>query len=395
MKAAPRIAIAFAVLVLAWRVIEVNARLVDENGRPRPPQPHAGLYAAEPEADAAASLVRDNPAESAAYLVIAREHGARGEAEAASRAYAAAYEVAPVDRDVLVSAASHALEAGRVPDALELLARALDSDSTIQDRVYPVMERSLASERAAPAWESIAARNPAWLGSFVVGSCRHGVEPRALIPLFLQRVAKSSATPEEAACLIDHLRDAGRWDQAYQVWLDTLPASRLADVGFIFNGGFEYPSSAIGFDWIADTRPERDSGHTVEFSRTGGAAGERALRVEFNGKRQSGTPIEQYLALAPGRYELTGRARPDGVHAGHGMQWTVRCVGDKAAASAPLAASGRFVGSSDWQPFAFDVAIPADCRGQVLRLENVAVGPGPVYLAGTLWFDNLSLRQYH
>ena len=174
-----------------------------------------------------------------------------------------------------------------------------------------------------------------------------------------------------------------------------MPANRLADVGFIFNGGFEYASSALGFDWIADTRPERESGHAVEFSRTRGAAGERALRVEFNGKRQSGIPISQYLALAPGRYELTGVARPDGVHAGHGAQWTVRCAGEGNGASAPLAASGRFVGSSDWQPFAFDVTIPPGCRGQLLQLETVAPASGPVYLAGTLWFDNLSLRQYH
>jgi len=386
---------AAALLVLAWRVIEVNATLMGEDGRPRPPQPHKGLYGSGDEAGAAAAVVRDNPAESAGYLVIARELRARGEGDAATRAYAAAYEVAPVDRDVLVSAASDALQAGRTASALDLLARALDNDPSVQDRAYPVMRQSLASGRYAPAWAAIAARNPEWLGAFVADGCRGGVDPLALVPLFLQRVARSAATQAETACLVDRLRDMGRWDEAYQVWLDTLPASRLADVGFIFNGGFEYPSSALGFDWLADARAERESGHAVEFSRTRGAAGERALRVEFNGKRQSGVPISQFLALAPGRYELTGVARPDGVHAGHGAQWTVRCAGRGNDSAAPLAASGRFVGSSDWQPFAFDVTVPPGCRGQVLQLETIAPASGPVYLAGTLWFDNLSLRQYH
>jgi hypothetical protein len=390
-----RFLVAAVVLVLAWRVIEVNATLVDEDGRPRPPQAHHGLYQGGDEASAAAALVRGDPAESAGYLVIARELRARGEGDAATRAYAAAYEVAPVDRDVLISAASDALQAGRTAAALDLLARALDNDPSVQDRAYPVMRQSLASGRYGPAWAAIAARNPEWLGGFVADGCRRGVDPLALVPLFLQRVARSAATPAETACLVDRLRDTGRWDEAYQVWLDTLPANRLADVGFIFNGGFEYASSALGFDWIADARPERESGHAVEFSRTRGAAGERALRVEFNGKRQSGIPISQYMALAPGRYELTGVARPDGVHAGHGAQWTVRCAGEGNGASAPLAASGRFVGSSDWQPFAFDVTVPPGCRGQLLQLETVAPASGPVYLAGTLWFDNLSLRQYH
>ena len=390
-----RFLISVVALVLLWRVIEVNATLVDEEGRPRAPQARQGLYASQGEAGAAAALVRDDPAESAGYLVIARELRARGDGDAAARAYAAAYEVAPVDRDVLVSAASDALQSGRTAAALDLLARALDNDPTVQDRAYPVMQQSLASGRFAPAWASIAARNPAWLGNFVADGCRRGVDPLALVPLFLQRVARSAATPAETACLVGHLRDAGRWDEAYQVWLDTLPANRLGDVGFVFNGGFEYASSELGFDWVADARPERESGHVVEFSRTRGAAGERALRVEYNGKRQSGTPIAQYLALSPGRYELTGLARPDAVHGGHGAQWTVRCVGEKGAESAPLAASGRFVGSSDWQPFAFDVAIPAGCRGQLLQLETIAPASGPVYLAGTLWFDNLSMRQYH
>jgi hypothetical protein len=390
-----RLAVAILALVLLWRVIEVNATLMDERGRPQLREAHRGLYAGEDEASAAAAVARDDPAESAAYLVIAREHRARGEGDAAMRAYSAAYEVAPVDRDVLVGAASDALQAGRVAAALELLARALDDDAGVQDRAYPVMEQALASGRYAATWESIASRNPPWLGGLVVDACRRGIEPRTIVPVFLQRVARSSATPAETACLTERLRDAGRWDEAYQVWLDTLPSNRLGDVGFIFNGGFEFPASALGFDWIADPRPERDTGHTVEFARTRGASGERALRVDFNGRRQSGVPIAQYLALAPGRYELTGLARPESLHEGHGAQWTVRCVADQGAASAPVAASGRFVGTSDWEPFAFDVAIPAGCRGQLLQLEMVAAGAGPVYLAGTLWFDNLSLRQYH
>jgi len=254
-----RFVVAVVALVLLWRVIEVNATRVGEDGRPRAPQPHRGLYTGEAEAGAAAALVRDDPAESAGYLVIARDLRAHGDADGAARAYAAAYEVAPVDRDVLVSAASDALQAGRTGAALDLLARALDNDPTVQDRAYPVMEQSLASGRFTSAWASIAARNPAWLGNFVTDGCRRGVDPLALVPLFLQRVARSAATPAETSCLVDHLRDAGRWDEAYQVWLDTLPANRLGDVGFIFNGGFEYPSSALGFDWIADTHPERAS----------------------------------------------------------------------------------------------------------------------------------------
>ncbi|HST00617.1 MAG TPA: hypothetical protein VLJ84_03060, partial [Usitatibacter sp.] len=76
-----RFLVAAVVLVLAWRVIEVNASLVDADGRPRPPRADHGLYQGGDEASAAAALVRDNPAESAGYIVIARELRARGDGE--------------------------------------------------------------------------------------------------------------------------------------------------------------------------------------------------------------------------------------------------------------------------------------------------------------------------
>jgi hypothetical protein len=258
-----------------------------------------------------------------------------------------------------------------------------------------VLAQVLSSGLDPKAWNAIVERDPAWLGDFVRASCRKGMDPAVLAPLFLRRAAKGAASREETGCLVQRLRASGRWDEAYQLWLDSLPRERLADVGFVFNGGFEFPASGIGFDWIPDTSLERDSGHGVEFSRTRGATGERALRVAYTGKRQSGVPIAQYLSLPPGRYSLSGLARPERVSAGHGARWTVRCVGPGEALSEPVAASDRFVGSSDWERFAFDVAIAPGCRGQLLQLEPMASGAGPVFLAGNLWFDNLVLEQYH
>ena len=382
-------------LLLLWRVIEVNAVLYESTGRPKLPAPvEAAMPGAIPEREELVGLLRENPAQAAAYLMLAREFERGNDDDRAARAYAAAYQVAPVDRDVLAASADFFVRHGRVPEALMLLSTALEHYEDLRESAFPLMADSLASGRESSTWNTITAHQPSWLGPFVVASCIRGVDPGILVPVFLARVAASKATRAETACLVDRLRTAGRWDEAYQVWLDSLPRDRLADVGFIFNGGFEYAPSGVGFDWIPDSQLERDSGHTVEFARTNAAEGHRALRIAYSGKRQTGIAIAQYLALAPGRYEVSGVARPESIRAGHGAQWTLRCVQDGKARE-PLARSERFLGSSDWTPFAFEAAIPEGCRGQLLQLEAVGADGGPLFLAGTLWFDNMAVRQYH
>ena len=191
--------------------------------------------------------------------------------------------------------------------------------------------------------------------------------------------------------MTEKLRAAGRWEQAYQVWLNTLPRERLADVGYVFNAGFEHAASGVGFDWMPSRGAERETGHAVEFAATRGAGGKRALRVTYNGKRQAVPAIRQLMALPPGRYELSGRGRVDSLNSVRGVQWTLRCAA--ADEAPPLAASERFLGSSEWRPFTVELAIPRDCPGQVLQLEPVGMHEGTTFLSGTAWFDDLRLAR--
>ena len=144
-------------------------------------------------------------------------------------------------------------------------------------------------------------------------------------------------------------------------------------------------------DWKPAGGAERETGRVVEFAISKGAAGKRALRVVYNGKRQSAPAIVQYLAVPPGSYEFSGLARVDSLNSVRGLQWAVRC-GAKDR-SPLLAASERFLGSSEWRRFAFEVVIPRDCAGQVLQLEPVGLNEGTTYLAGTAWFDDLRLKR--
>ena len=387
------LAVATLALAILWRVIHVNAVLYEDTGRPRIFTPSsANLSDAPADREVMRAQLLENPAQAAALVLLARDAERRSSFDEAARAYAAAYRLAPLGREVLHAASVYFLAHGKASEALVLLGRLVEHYPDTRERAFPVIADMLAARAQAAGFEEITARDPEWLGLFIVSSCRRGVDPAILVPLLMNRVAAASAKPAETECLVERLRGAGRWEESYQVWLNTLPRERLNDIGFIFNGSFEFAPSGVGFDWMPARQPEREVGHSVEMARSTGGAGRRSLRVSFNGKRQVGSPISQYLVLAPGRYELSGIGRSDGMRAGRGVLWTVRCVREGVAGAA-IASSERFTGSSEWRSFSAPVDIEPSCRGQILQLEPMGVEESAAYVTGAAWFDDLALRQ--
>lgn len=389
-----RLGIVALALLLAWRIVHVNAVLYDDSGRPRLPVALAGgLSAAPPDREILRGMLRENPANAEALLMLGRVDEREANPIQARRAYQVAYELAPLDREVLLASAGFFLRQGEVADALIVLDRLVENFHDARERAFPVLANVLASRQYARAWDAIVARGPEWVGAFILQGCaRRDLDPALLVPMFLKRVAAGTVSAGETGCLVNRLRAADRWDEAYQVWLNTLPRERLADVGFVFNGSFEHSPSGVGFDWLLARQPEREVGHAADIAQGAGAIGKRALRVSYNGKRQTGTPAAQYLVLPPGRYELGGFGRPSGMTAGRGVQWTLRCVSE-GKPGARIAESERFTGSSEWRRFIFDVTVPETCRGQILQLEPVGASEGPAFVGGTVWFDDLLLRR--
>ena len=251
---ATRFAIAALSLVLLWRIVQVNAVFYEEDGRPRLPVVGGSAIlppTAAAEREALAAALRDNPAQVAALLGLAREYERAPDPSLAGPLYETALLLAPLDRDVLYASAAFALRSGHREQAIALLARLVDHYSEFRDRVFPVLAASLASGQDAAAWQALFAQDASWLGGFVVATCRRGTDPVLLAPIVAKRTALGRTTQEETSCLVDRLRAANRWSQAYQVWLNSLPRERLAEVGLVFNGAFEYMPANAGFDWVA------------------------------------------------------------------------------------------------------------------------------------------------
>ena len=381
-----RIAFAAVVLVLLWRVLYVNAFVYSDANRPVARVPAEGpsrLPALRAALDA-------NPTDAAALVALGIERERAADPASASRAYAAALEIAPIDRAALRAAVALDLREGRVADAVERLDQLAVYYPDTRDWIFPLLARGL----VLPAWraplEGLARRRTSWMGAFVLFACRQSGDPQLAAALLAPRAGAGHAQRAEVGCVTERLRGAGQWLAAYQLWLNTLPRERLADVGFVFNGSFEHAPSGVGFDWIAE---ESSAAHLVEYPVAAGAVGRRALRVTWSGKRAASAPIRQYLAIEPGRYELSGLARLEGLQSVRGVQWVVRCAGGER--SAPLGTSPRFLGSGEWQRFSFAVEVPPQCAGQALALEPVGMNEGTTYVAGKAWFDDLRLARAH
>jgi hypothetical protein len=376
--AATRAAIVIAALVILWRIIAVNAVAYDQNGRPQLPQGARGELL---------EGLRQNPAEVRLLLALARADAVAGEDARAKAQLAAATAMAPIERQALGAEAEALLREGRMGDAAQRLSRIATLYGG-HERIFPVFGRMLAADEAS--FLRVAASNPRWLGAFLQEQCRQSADPLQLARLLqLRRTATTQPDAAEVECVTERLRGAGRWTEAYQAWINTLPRERLAEVGYVFNGSFEYPASGAGFDWKPDRTPERDSGHAVEFAPSREGRGARVLRVGYTGKRQVTSALVQYLALPPGRYVFRGSGRADRLSGQRGVQWVLRCA--SAEARDPIASSERFVGSSEWRNFEFAVDISPRCAGQVLALEAVDMARGTTFLSGNAWFDDLAL----
>ena len=368
-------------LLLGWRVLHVNAVVYGEGNRPAVQIPSAGSA----RLPALAAALDANPAGADALVALVEEKIASGDGAAAARALASALEIAPIDSRVLRTAAVLAVREARIEDAIGRLDQLLTHYPETRSFAFPVMTEWLVHPGANAAIERLAARPSTWMGSFLAHGCGRG-DAALQAPILARWAAAGHAGRHEAACVIEGLRRSGRWLPAYQVWLNTLPRARLAEVGYVFNGSFEHDPTGVGFDWIAGAQ---SPAHAVEYPRTSGVSGERALRVAWSGKRVPGPAISQFAALPPGRYQLSGLARMEGLQSVRGIQWLVRCAQDRAV----LGASPRFMGSGGWERFAFDVEVPARCLGQVLQLEAAGFDQGTTYVSGQAWFDDLRLAR--
>ena len=220
--------------------------------------------------------------------------------------------------------------------------------------------------------------NPAWRISLIeqIASVQ---DPRLLLSMLLELKEKGSIVAEaEAAIVAQRLLSGGEAQQAYLAWVLLLPESGYADLGVVYDGGFEGLPGKGPFAWDFDRKgfaqimqaPYRD-GRALSVSHTDSA---RAVHAW------------QTLVLAPGPYQLSVDAFMENAGNGGRLWWRIGC----ARGSQELATLDAPAKVGAWHTVSTAFLVPdTGCAAQTLELY------GSTEVTGNLirgWFDSLRVQ---
>jgi tetratricopeptide (TPR) repeat protein len=341
----------------------------------------------EASAELARRALRANPLDGRSYRVLAGLAEARGDRAEAARLYAVAAQRAP--RDALSQAwmLDYHLAEGDLPAAM----RNLDLMLRVNPALFTALEPMLLSLASEPqAHEALAERlasAPPWRGRLLALVAAKAPDRQAVAPLFDRlRKAPGGLAPAELSAWLDRLGRDGQWGQAYLIWVSQLPPERLQGLGNLYNGSFEWEPGQGAFHW----RLARVAGARIDRLPTDGAQGRLALRVAFEDRRVPFANVSQLLALAPGRYTLSGQAKPDNLRTERGLVWTVTC----ASGGAALGETEPLRGNGPWREFEAAFEVPAqNCAAQWLVLRLPARIPAEQRIGGRAWFDAIKITR--
>lgn len=193
--------------------------------------------------------------------------------------------------------------------------------------------------------------------------------------------------PEISFGYIDSLLRQGRAADAAEAWRVFTSARRSAPASgnLVENGGFEFDLLNGGFDWRYAIQPAA----LVSLSSARAHSGRRSLHISFHADQLWDGPILQYIAVRPRTtYAVSAFVSTEDIWTGSGPRLQVK----DAQTGKDYVLTREFAGSSPWTKVE-----AAFTTGPSCNLVTVAVvrRPGNSGISGTLWLDDVSLRESH
>jgi hypothetical protein len=254
--------------------------------------------------------------------------------------------------------------------------------------VVPILAYIAADPKGAEILKTVLARNPPWRTQFFAVLPPNVTDER--IPLELLSALQTSPSPpttNEVRSYVNFLIGRKRYDLAYYVWLQFLPAKELRRAGLLFNGGFAAKPSGLPFDWSISS----GSGVTVDIVPKPGSDGEHALLIDFEIGRVDYHSVSQLVMLASGTYEFKGAYKGKLVGP-RGLKWRIECTGGTIAR---VGESEMIIGiTPGWKNTAFTFTIPTrDCPAQYVRLDLDARMVSEQLVSGAMFFSDLQITR--
>lgn len=348
------------------------------------------LEAANAARITASEALRNNPLEVAAIRELGLAADALGEEDKADALMAIAGSRSLRDMPTQAWLVDRSVRQGRIAEALHRIDALARAAPDVRDSLLPMLVSLADREDTRKPLTEFLASNPPWRTWFLEQLAARAPTPVALLAV-LEGLHKAAGAPLPADDLrpyLIRLIDMGLIDQAYLSFIRFfVPPDQLASLGNVYNGNFDDPPSRLPFDWTV-----RDNGTATAavVNRGDGTGVNPALLVEFAYGRVMFKDVWQMLALAPGAYRLTGQVRADGLRNERGMYWRVYCLGERRTV---IGETERETGTSPWHEFALTFQVPADCRGQLLRLELAARIAREQEVTGRIWYDSIAIHR--
>jgi len=188
--------------------------------------------------------------------------------------------------------------------------------------------------------------------------------------------------------LIQH-REPGRLAAAWSVLAERFPAQigpLVNKSNLVTNESFEHDILDGGFDW----RIVPVDGAVVSMDFQDAFDGARALRIEFDGKRNLDYGhVLQYVAVQPNtRYRFSGVLRVKGISTDSGPRFQVFDAFDMGKL---FLSTENTVGTSGWSSQHVEFKTTADTRLLIVRVARPLSEKLDNLIGGTVWIDRVSL----
>jgi hypothetical protein len=215
-------------------------------------------------------------------------------------------------------------------------------------------------------------------------------DPRA--PLNLMMALKAIGgrlSANETATYLRVLFNRKQYGLAYYVWLNLLPAEKMAKMGLLNNGGFEDESDGAPFNWQFSRPVNATVGLLPAPVRKDG---ERALHITMGPGRVRFPEVSQYMKLPPGRYLVSGQYRGR-IKSSRGLVWRSYCIGADGRARQNGETEAIAGLARQWSDFSFEFAFDEaqGCELVLLRLTHPARTESEHFIDGEIWFDSIKL----
>lgn len=303
--------------------------------------------------------------------------------EATPQALAAAQLLAPHHTTVLLARAETALQTSDWPVAAQSLVALVERGF---DPARPSLQALMRHPVGQQAVLAEVRPRQRWLDA-MLASLDTGTHPAQVLPLVEQGIQLSLLKPGTVLGLVDRLKRANHFADAYTLWV----AQRTQVPLGLFNGDFETRALRRGFDWEWPQQAVGKSGMRVQQASASPDPGQ-LLKVEMTGLAALPVPMVSQVVWLPGQaYQLRGRFMTDTLRSREGLVWALRCAqgGERWASTEPLADTHR-----RWETFSLDFKVPEVCAGAVrLQLEPQAAWEARAGMTGILYFDQLAITS--